>query len=343
MLLAILIVVVLLTSYFGVGRLSRWAAGRGLLAIPGERSSHRVATPTGGGAVIAVVTIAGTAGVWLTRPDWAEYGLTAYLIAGTLVAIVGWLDDIYALPATLRFGVQAAAALAIILWVGSFDSITLFGFGILTLGWIRFPLTFLWVVGLINAYNFMDGIDGNAGGIGAVAGAMWAFVAWQLHEPLLVTLGVLLSATCLGFLGHNWQPARIFMGDVGSTFLGFTFAAMPLLALQRSADARLPIVGALLVAPCIWDAVYTFFVRLFRGEHVFQAHRTYLYQRLVRRGYPHWAGTGFYLLLTMATGVCGWFYVTVGGRWGWQLLVLIVFLLATQVAVVCLTERWRSS
>lgn len=141
-----LVVAALLISYFGVGRMSGWAAERGLLAIPGERSSHRVATPTGGGAVIAVVTIAGAAGVWLLRPNWAVSGLPAYLIAAGLVAAVGWLDDMYALPAIPRFGVQSAAAIAIMIWVGVFESIEMFGLGNLTLGWFGYPLTFVWIV-----------------------------------------------------------------------------------------------------------------------------------------------------------------------------------------------------
>ena len=343
MLPAIITVAALLVSFFGVGKMRDWAAERGLLAVPGERSSHRVATPTGGGVVIVVVTIAGVVCAWLLRPDWNLPGLLAFLIAAALVAAVGWLDDMHALPADLRFGVQAVAALAIILRVGAFERIALFGSGNLFLGWFGYPLTFLWVVGLINAFNFMDGIDGNAAGIGAVAGAMWALVSWRLGQPLLATLGLMLLAACLGFLGHNWQPARIFMGDVGSTFLGVTFAVMPLLALQRSGDSRLPVVGALLLAPCIWDATYTFLGRLLRGKPAFQAHRTYLYQRLASSGYPHWAGAGFYLLLTLATGLCGWLYMTAGGRWGWQLLVPVVFLLAVQVAVVRFAERGRSA
>jgi len=320
-----------------------WASEHGLLAIPGERSSHRVATPTGGGAVIAAVTIASVVCVWLLRPDWALPGLVAYSMVAVLVAAVGWMDDLYALPASLRFAVQAVAAIAIMRWVGAFESIELFVFGNLPLGWIGNPLTFIWIVGMINAHNFMDGIDGNAGSIGAVAGAMWAVVAWQLQEPLLAMLSALVSVACLGFLGHNWQPASIFMGDVGSTFLGFTFAVMPLFALQRSGDARIPLVGALLVAPCIWDAVYTFLGRLLRGKPAFQAHRTYLYQRLANSGYPHWVCAGFYLVLTSATGLCGWFYLTAGGSRGWELLALVVFLLVTQVAAVYLAERRRST
>ena len=332
-----------LVSYLGVGRLSVWASKHGMLAIPGERSSHLVATPTGGGAVIAAVTMLGVLCVWLMRSEWAIPGLAIYLIAAVFVAAVGWLDDSYVLSAQVRFGVQAVAALVMMLWVGVFESIDFFIFGVYTLGWIGYPLTFLWIVGLINAYNFMDGIDGNAGGIGAAVGAMWALVAWRLDEPILVALGLLVSASSIGFLGHNWQPASIFMGDVGSTFLGFTFAAMPLLGLQGTGNPRLLVIGSLLVAPCICDSVYTFLRRLLHGEPVFQAHRTYLYQRLATIGYPHWVGSGFYLLLSLAMGVCGWLYLIDEGILRWQLLVLVVFILATQVGVVHFAERIRKS
>ena len=143
MLIACGALTVLLVSYLGVGRLSVWASEHGLLAIPGERSSHLVATPTGGGVVIAAVTILGVLCVWLIRSDWAIPGLAVYLITAVFVAAVGWLDDFYALSAQVRFGVQAAAALVMMLWVGVFKGIDFFIFGDYTLGWIGYPLTCL--------------------------------------------------------------------------------------------------------------------------------------------------------------------------------------------------------
>lgn len=318
----------------------KWAHARDLLAIPDERSSHLVATPTGGGLVIAFITMAGVTSVMLLHQAWIMPGLVAYLVAVLLIASVGWLDDLYTLPATLRFGVQAAAAVAIMLSVDVIQYIVLPGDILLSLGWFGYPLTFLWIVGLTNAYNFMDGIDGNAGGIGAVAGWMWTLVALQIGEPILAFLGGFLSVSCLGFLKHNWQPARIFMGDVGSTFLGFTFSVLPLLALQSSGDERFPLVGALIVAPCIWDAAYTFIGRIVRQEPVFEAHRTYLYQRLATLGYPHWAGACFYTALTLALGMCGLLYLSDSEILGWEIIGVASTLLVLQVAVVQISERW---
>ena len=333
---------ILCLSYLGVGLMRSLATKRQLLAIPEERSSHQVATPTGGGVVIAIIAILGAALVRIMNSNLAMPGLEAFLIASIFVAAVGFLDDLYTLPVSLRFGVQAAAAVAVMLSVGVFQKIGLPTATGLSLGWFGYPLTFLWIVGLINAYNFMDGIDGNAGGIGVAAGSMWTLTAWRLGEPLLAVLGVLVVVTCLGFLGHNWHPARIFMGDVGSTFLGFTFAALPLLAQHRSLDARLPLVGALIVAPCIWDATYTFLGRLERGEPLFEAHRAYLYQRLASIGYPHWAGAGLYFALTLALGMCGMLYLWVSNTGAWLLLAVAAALLMCQVAVVVVEERRRT-
>ena len=139
----------------------------------------------------------------------------------------------------------------------------------------------------------MDGIDGIAGGQAVVAGLGWAALGWLSDQPLVGILGILLAASSLGFLGHNWPPARIFMGDVGSAFLGFTFAVLAVAAAQR--DARLALAGVLLVWPFIFDACFTFLRRLRNGENVFAAHRSHLYQRLVIAGYSHRTVTLLYI------------------------------------------------
>ncbi len=326
-------------TYIGVSYMRGWAVTLKFLVFPGSRSSHRVATPTGGGLVIVVATLAAVVLIRILSPYWDVPGLAVYLIAAAIVACVGWLDDLYSLPAIVRFCVQAAAALAIMYWVNIFRNIVLPGFDGIFLGWFGPLFTFLWIVGLINAYNFMDGIDGNAGGIGVAGGVIWTLAAWRLGEPLLAALGLMVAATCLGFLGHNWQPARIFMGDVGSTFLGFTFAVLPLLALHKSEDARLPVVGALIVGPCIWDAIYTFLSRVARRKKVFEAHRGYLYQRLATKRWPHWLGACLYMVLTVALGLCGLLHLNKVNTWGWRLLIVVAAIMVFQVSVVLVAER----
>ena len=172
--------------------------------------------------------------------------------------------------------------------------------GTLTIGWlVGGIITFLWIVGLTNAYNFMDGIDGIAGGQAVVAGLGWATIGWLNNVPLVFALGLFICASSLGFLGHNWPPAHIFMGDVGSAFLGYTFAILPLL----HNNATMPLVGLLLVWPFVFDTVFTFVRRLLKGENVFSAHRSHLYQRLVIAGYSHQRVALTYIGLAAVGGV----------------------------------------
>jgi UDP-N-acetylmuramyl pentapeptide phosphotransferase/UDP-N-acetylglucosamine-1-phosphate transferase len=173
--------------------------------------------------------------------------------------------------------------------------------GPLALGWFGLIMTFVWIVGLTNAYNFMDGIDGIAGGQAVVAGLGWTLLGWLDHQPLVAALGLLLAASSLGFLGHNWPPARIFMGDVGSAFLGFTLAVLPVVAAQH--NPRLAWAGVLLVWPFVFDAAFTFLRRLRKRENVFAAHRSHLYQRLVIAGYSHRFVTLLYIGLALAGAV----------------------------------------
>jgi UDP-N-acetylmuramyl pentapeptide phosphotransferase/UDP-N-acetylglucosamine-1-phosphate transferase len=202
----------------------------------------------------------------------------------------------------------AAAALAIL----SFDywhttSVPLFHQ--LNLGWLGLPLTFLWIVGLTNAYNFMDGIDGIAATQAVVVGTGWAIIGFMAHQPPITMMGLLIASASLGFLIHNWPPARIFMGDVGSAFLGYTLAVLPLMAAHvPHADARLALMGALLLWPFVFDSSFTFLRRALRGENVLAAHRSHLYQRLVIAGHTHLFVTTLYGVLALAgvALVLGW-------------------------------------
>ena len=292
-----------LLSYIGVAGLKRWAERRQILDIPNERSSHIRPTPRGGGLAIVVVVLVGWLVVLSLHPgSWVGADLL-YVTGAALIAAVSWLDDLHSLSNRVRFGAHMLGAVLAIWAFGCWTNITLPIIGSLHLGLLGLMLTFLWIVGLTNAYNFMDGIDGIAGGQAVVAGLGWAMLGYLTDQPLVGLMGVLLAAASLGFLGHNWPPARIFMGDVGSAFLGFTFAVLAVAAAQR--DARFALVGILFVWPFVFDATFTFLRRLKNGENVFAAHRSHLYQRLVIVGYSH----RFVTLLYM--GLAAW-----GTIWG---------------------------
>ena len=280
-------------------------------------SGVRIPSPrpvAAGLAIVGVVAVGGLlAGIlagallgFLNRlPHWWPFGAAALGVAA-----VGWLDDLRNLPQVVRLAVQAAAAAVVLLAFGAVQAVWLPGAGPVALQWLAVPLAFLWLVGLTNAYNFMDGIDGIAGCQAAVAGLGWAILGAMRAEPETVVFALLLAGASLGFLSRNWPPAKVFMGDVGSTFLGFSFAALPILV--DPADPRLFLAGVLFVWPFVFDAAFTVIRRLRRGENILRAHRSHLYQRLVITGWSHRAVT---LLYTGLAAVGGILAVGYTNRW----------------------------
>ncbi len=285
-------------AYCGVALLRRWAERRQILDVPNERSSHTLPTPRGGGLAIVIVTLA----AWLIY-SWTfldYWPLLPYIVGAALIAGISWIDDLRDVPTIVRLAVHGLAAALAILSFDYWHTTDISLFQQLKLGWLGLPITFLWIVGLTNAYNFMDGVDGIAGAQAVVVGLGWALLGWLGHQTHVSVMGLLLAGTALGFLLHNWPPARIFMGDVGSAFLGYTFAVLPLMAAHApQADSRLALIGALLLWPFIFDSSFTFLRRALHGENVFAAHRTHLYQRLVIAGRTHLFATLLYAMLAL--------------------------------------------
>lgn len=302
-----IITFILLTilSYLGVYLIRRYAERRQIIDHPNERSSHITPTPRGGGLTIVVLVL--LAGVWSAEEAGWSRSLV-YLICGLAIAWLGWRDDVSSLSPRFRFVVQGLVAAVSIYGLGYFKSVTIPLFGELQLGVVGVIITFLWIIGLTNAYNFMDGIDGIAGGVAFSAGLGWMLLASNAHNPFAFWIALAIAASSLGFLGHNWSPAKIFMGDVASTFLGYTFSVLPLISSDQSGDALM--LGTLLMWTFIMDAGVTFIRRALKRENVFAAHRTHLFQRLVIGGYSHTAVSTLYIFLTLLAGLLSY-------AWSW--------------------------
>ncbi len=303
--MSLLIVFALLAvlAFLSIYLIRRYAEGRRILDHPNERSSHAAPTPRGGGLAIAALVL--VTGIWSASGTGLDRGLI-YTGGGALIAWLGWRDDLHSLSAFVRFSVQGIVAAVSILGLGYFKAVTIPMFGEIQLGVSGIIITFLWIIGMTNAYNFMDGIDGLAGGVALGAGAGWMWLASNMHNAFAFWVALAITAGSLGFLGHNWPPARIFMGDVGSTFLGYSFAVLPLLSSDQSGDALL--LGTLLMWTIIMDAGITFIGRAIKRENVFSAHRSHLYQRLVIAGYKHGTVSSLYSLLTLLAGVLSYLW-----------------------------------
>jgi Fuc2NAc and GlcNAc transferase len=282
-------------TFFGVELFRRWSLKRQILDIPNERSSHSAPTPRGGGIVFVGVCLAFCI-IWNV-----EFRIWTYLFGAFLLAIISWVDDLKSVPSILRFAVHFISAGFIIYGFGSFEIVYFPYLGDLQLNYFALPITLLWLVWLTNAYNFMDGIDGIAATQAITAGIGWYLLGYKYEIPFTSFFGLILALTNFGFILHNWSPAKIFMGDVGSAFLGFSFAFLPLLASKESSRdaAKFAFIGILFVLPFLFDTVFTFIRRLLNGEKVWQAHRSHLYQRLVIAGYSHRFVTTLYGIISL--------------------------------------------
>lgn len=233
------------------------AAAWGLMDVPNERSLHSEATPRGGGAVLIAAVLAGLAAVIVSSAGELAADAAAFAAATLLVGAIGWRDDFRSVAVPVKFFCHlAAAAGAIAMW-GTFDRIYLPGAGELGVPVAAAAvLTALWLVGVLNVYNFMDGVDGIASGQAVVAGLMW-IAACGTAVPLVTVTGALIAAASAGFLWHNRPPASIFLGDAGSGFLGFAFAVFPLIAYAATRESRLPGAAVMILAPFVFDSAFT--------------------------------------------------------------------------------------
>ncbi len=279
---------------------------RKLLDVPNDRSSHRIPKPRLGGVAIVVSFYATVATLYaLGRHPFPTGTIAAgFLVGGGLLALMGIVDDLHHLDARLKLLLQAAAASVVVATGGVLSELRLPLVGTLELGWIAVPFTLLWIVAIINFYNFIDGLDGLAAGVGMIAALFLVLIGTVSVSSPLATIYLVLAGSCLGFLRYNFPPARIFMGDTGSTFIGFSFAVLAIIG----SGGGIPVFATLLLlAGVIGDAALTLVNRIIARERIFIPHRTHYYQRLTSVGFSHKQITLLEYLVTVLLGVSALF------------------------------------
>ncbi|CRM48042.1 MraY family glycosyltransferase [Pseudomonas sp. 44 R 15] len=302
--------VVAFVSFVMTAVLRRYALSRSIIDIPNARSSHSVPTPRGGGvaivlAFLAVLPLVG----WLDLVPWPS--LVAAGGAGVVIAVLGFMDDHGHIAARWRLAGHFAAAAWALFWINGLAPLNIFGWA-LDLGLVGTVLAAVYIVWMLNLYNFMDGIDGIAS-VEAICACLGACLLYVLGgHPQMIWLPLLLAAAVGAFLVWNFPPAKIFMGDAGSGFLGITLAFFSLQAAWVKSDffwAWLILLGVFVV-----DATCTLVRRLVRGDKVYEAHRSHAYQFASRKYGKHLpvtmavAAINVFWLLPIAAGVVlsGW-------------------------------------
>jgi UDP-N-acetylmuramyl pentapeptide phosphotransferase/UDP-N-acetylglucosamine-1-phosphate transferase len=322
-------------SYIGVALYRRWSVKQNFLKVPNERSSHDEPTPHGAGIVIVAICLVAYIPIAKAISGSFSWG---YILGATLIAVVSFLDDIRPISFKIRLLVHCAAAVLLIVDLETWHGITMLGG--LKLGWWGYLITFLWIVWMVNSYNFMDGIDGIAGLQAVIAGIGWAILGVMLGMPVLYLFAGVLAAASLGFFVHNINPAHIFMGDVGSAFIGFTFAALPLMAREGvlKYPDLLPIAAVLFLWFFIFDSLSTILRRLVRGEKIWTAHREHLFQRLVSAGFSHRSVTALYGLLASILSISVLVSVQVREDIG-LIMFPVVIVLTSVILALCIWKK----
>jgi UDP-GlcNAc:undecaprenyl-phosphate/decaprenyl-phosphate GlcNAc-1-phosphate transferase len=267
------------------------ARGRGWLDRPdGRRKTHADAVPRLGGlAVYLAFLLAFLAAVTLLPPSvWlGASGIDAalhVLLAGGAVMLIGLVDDVRGTSPAAKVLVQLAAAFYLYTAGFQVQMINTPGGGQVTLGWLSLPVTLLWVVGLSNAFNLIDGLDGLAAGVGLFALSVVFTFALLNERWEIAILAVALAGALLGFLRYNFSPASVFLGDSGSLFVGFALAALSIRGSMKSSTAVAVITPLLALGFPIVDTALTLVRRVLRGRSILEADADHIHHRMMRRG-----------------------------------------------------------
>ncbi|MFW2608270.1 MraY family glycosyltransferase [Aliarcobacter butzleri] len=283
MIYLILLIFSFLLTYF----IKNYMIKKSLVASVNERSSHTVPTPHGGGIAIAITWFIGL--FYLYFIGQIENNLFYALLFGAVISIVSFFDDIYELSPKLRLIIQAIVAIGGLYFLGGFETLT---FGIFDIQNSIFTniFAFFMIIWFINLYNFLDGINGYAGSE-AVFLSLAGFILFGGNHFLVLAVAV------LGFLYWNWNKAKIFMGDVGSTLLGYNIAIFTIYyANQEPTNFWIWII---LFGVYWFDATMTLIRRKLNKERLSQAHKKHAYQRLTQAGWSHYKVTNYSIVLNI--------------------------------------------
>ncbi|MDD4803423.1 MAG: MraY family glycosyltransferase, partial [Syntrophomonas sp.] len=269
-------------AYFSMPYVIKLAHRLGAVDQPDKRKVHNGIMPRLGGlAIFSAFIIVIILGVQVSPQ------LLGIIIGGCVIFAVGMLDDIYQLPPwTKLIGQSIAASIAI--YFGIVVNFVTNPFnGLLDLGILSIPLTFVWIIGITNAINLIDGLDGLAAGVSSIAAATMGIVAFMHGQETVFVIALVLVAAIIGFLPYNFHPARTFMGDGGSNFLGFVLGCMAVMGLTKTTAVISLFVPIVILGIPILDTFFAIIRRIYNKAPIFMPDKSHLHHRLMAMGCSH--------------------------------------------------------
>lgn len=258
----------------------------GLVDIPNERKIHKKPISRLGGVAIWSSTM--LTFFLLVLLSYYPYGslLSGILLGGSLMFLLGLVDDVYNLNAKFKLFIQIAIVTIVYLLGVKIDTIiNPFG-GVFELGWLSYPITLLWIVGICNAVNFIDGVDGLAGSVITVNSITLAIVAVSMtpSNSISALIAFILAGSMLAFLAYNFNPAKIFMGDSGALFAGFLLASLSITGVMKTATLAIFLPFVVLAVPII-DITFSSLRRILKGTSPFVADAEHIHHKLLKAGF----------------------------------------------------------
>jgi Fuc2NAc and GlcNAc transferase len=283
----LLYILVFTLSFFLTWVVRKLAIKNSIIDHPNDRSSHSIPTPRGGGIAVAISWFIGL--IYFSFTKQIDNNLFYALLAGIPLVVIGFLDDVHTLKPGIKFLIQFICACLGLFFLSGLRNLDL-GFLSFECTWILTPLALIAIIWLINLFNFLDGIDG-------YISAEIIFIGLSMFVLFSDSLGLLIASSVLGFLFWNWQKAKIFMGDVCSTLLGYNVA---IFAIYYQNTNKSSLIIWLILTSVFWlDATVTLLRRIKNKENLGQAHRNHAFQRIVQAGFSHQKIVFYALLLNI--------------------------------------------
>lgn len=319
----------------------------GWVDIPKDsRRVHSKPMPRSGGIAIVVSMILGLLVYYFITKDIESIALNntfyGYLIGGLIIALMGFIDDVYTLRARYKFFFQLAAGIVVYAFGIRISGVKIpfIYTDMINFGFLDFPITLAWVLGITNALNLIDGLDGLAAGISAISATalLTIFIATSASLEAIVISAVLVGAT-LGFLPYNFNPAKTFMGDVSSNFLGFTFAVVSVLGFAKGYTMIAIIAPILALGVPIFDTVFAMVRRFLKGQPLLKPDGAHIHHRLLKHGLNQKQAV---LLLYSVTSILCIIAVTIISADIWKLVLLILALICFVILGFLNTIKYKN-
>jgi UDP-GlcNAc:undecaprenyl-phosphate/decaprenyl-phosphate GlcNAc-1-phosphate transferase len=280
--LIIAFLISLATSAILAFPIRKFAVKIGAMDIPDHRKIHTEVTPRLGGLSIYLGVVAGLLYLAPSHPQ-----ITAIALGSMIVIVTGIIDDKYQIRPVIKLSGQLIAAIILIASGIIIDKVTLPFFGVVYLEYFSIPITILWIVGVTNAINLIDGLDGLAAGVSTIAFSSILVMAVIDYRLIVVYICIALIGSCIGFLFHNFYPAKIYMGDTGSLFLGYSVAVISMLGLFKNVALFSFIIPIIVLGVPILDTLFAIARRFLNKEPIMMPDKKHIHYQLLSAGFSH--------------------------------------------------------